>query len=135
VTRAAGAGRDGMRASDADRDRVAGTLAQALAEGRLSTEEHGARLDAAFAARTCAELDAIVGDLPGGVAQDLTMAAAGPPERRQSWIAGIADRAAARRLQRQEVSAVRRERGRAMREARRRGQRQRRARRQPRRGR
>lgn len=58
-----------MRASDADRDRVADQLREALAEGRLSAEEHAERLDAVYQAKTYAELAPIVHDLPatGGV--------------------------------------------------------------------
>jgi Domain of unknown function (DUF1707)/Cell wall-active antibiotics response 4TMS YvqF len=58
-----------MRASDADRDRVADQLREALAEGRLTPDEHAERLDAVYAARTYAELAPIVRDLPatGGV--------------------------------------------------------------------
>jgi hypothetical protein len=58
-----------MRASDADRDRVADQLREALAEGRLSAEEHAERLDAVYQAKTYAELAPIVHDLPatGGI--------------------------------------------------------------------
>jgi hypothetical protein len=53
-----------MRASDADRDRVADQLREALAEGRLTADEHAERLDAVFQAKTYAELAPIVHDLP-----------------------------------------------------------------------
>ncbi|MDN3350986.1 DUF1707 domain-containing protein [Actinomadura sp. DC4] len=53
-----------MRASDADRDRVADQLREALAEGRLTADEHAERLDAAYQAKTYAELAPIVHDLP-----------------------------------------------------------------------
>src|SRR5438067_13846496 len=53
-----------IRASDADRDRVADRLRAATAEGRLLAEELEQRLEALFAARTYGELDAIVADLP-----------------------------------------------------------------------
>jgi hypothetical protein len=56
-----------MRISDADRDRVASILGDALAEGRLTPEEHSARIDAVFAARTQADLLPAVRDLPGAV--------------------------------------------------------------------
>jgi hypothetical protein len=58
-----------MRASDSDRDRVADQLREALAEGRLTAEEHAERLDAVYRAKTYAELAPIVHDLPatGGV--------------------------------------------------------------------
>jgi hypothetical protein len=64
-----------MRASDADRDRVADQLREALAEGRLTAEEHAERIDAVYQAKTYAELAPIVTDLPatGGVS------AAAPP--------------------------------------------------------
>lgn len=54
-----------LRASDADRDQVADRLRTAAAEGRLATDELEQRLGATFAARTYAELAAIVADLPG----------------------------------------------------------------------
>jgi hypothetical protein len=53
-----------MRASDAERERVAETLREALAEGRLDMEEFGQRVDAAYQARTHAELEPLVRDLP-----------------------------------------------------------------------
>ena len=54
-----------MRASDADRDKVAERLRRAAAEGRLLTEELEQRLESLFRARTYRELDAVVADLPG----------------------------------------------------------------------
>lgn len=54
-----------MRISDADRDRAASILSNALAEGRLTPEEHSQRLDAVFAARTHDDIVPIVRDLPG----------------------------------------------------------------------
>jgi DUF1707 SHOCT-like domain/Domain of unknown function (DUF4190) len=53
-----------MRAADADRDRVAGILGTAYSEGRLSKDEYDARLDTAMSARTFADLDSLVTDLP-----------------------------------------------------------------------
>jgi hypothetical protein len=52
-----------LRASDADRDRVALQLREALAEGRLTPEEHSERIDAVFAARTLADLEPLTADL------------------------------------------------------------------------
>jgi len=57
-----------MRISDADRDRAASVLGNALAEGRLTAEEHAARLDAIFAAKTHADVVPLVRDLPGAAA-------------------------------------------------------------------
>jgi uncharacterized protein DUF1707 len=59
------ASRATLRASDADRERVIERLRQAAAEGRLLTEELEQRLEAALSARTYAQLDAVIADLPG----------------------------------------------------------------------
>ncbi|MDN3022567.1 DUF1707 domain-containing protein [Streptomyces sp. S.PB5] len=53
-----------LRASDADRERVAEILRDALAEGRLDMEEFEERLDATYKARTYGELTPITRDLP-----------------------------------------------------------------------
>lgn len=53
-----------LRASDADRDRVADQLREALAEGRLTPDEHAERIDLVYNARTYAELAPILADLP-----------------------------------------------------------------------
>lgn len=57
-----------LRASDADRDRVADILRDALAEGRLDAAEHSERLDRVYAAKTVGELEPLVRDLPAGAA-------------------------------------------------------------------
>lgn len=54
-----------LRVSDADRDRVADLLREALAEGRLSPEEHAERVEGVLAAKTAGELEVFVRDLPG----------------------------------------------------------------------
>ncbi|MEU3218396.1 DUF1707 domain-containing protein [Streptomyces sp. NPDC006971] len=53
-----------MRASDAERERIAETLREAVAEGRLEMEEFEQRLDATYKARTHGELAPLVRDLP-----------------------------------------------------------------------
>ncbi|NUP52264.1 MAG: DUF1707 and DUF2154 domain-containing protein [Catenulispora sp.] len=53
-----------MRASDADRDRVAEALREAYAEGRLDVDEHNERIDRAYKARTLGELTPLLSDLP-----------------------------------------------------------------------
>lgn len=58
-----------MRASDDDRDRIAGVLRDAHAEGRLTQDELVERLDSTYTARTYQELDRIVADLPLAKAQ------------------------------------------------------------------
>jgi hypothetical protein len=78
----------GLRASDADRDRAASVVNNALAEGRLSAEEHSDRLDAIYAAKTHAELVPLLADLPdhpGGAAPAAT--AADRPRRSAKIIA------------------------------------------------
>ncbi|MFG1810589.1 DUF1707 domain-containing protein [Streptomyces sp. NPDC049040] len=55
-----------LRASDADRDRIADILREALAEGRLDSTEHSERLDRVYAAKTLGELEPLVRDLPSG---------------------------------------------------------------------
>ncbi|MFE3460784.1 DUF1707 domain-containing protein [Nocardiopsis aegyptia] len=55
-----------IRASDADRDKVAERLREALAEGRLSPVEHEERLDGLYKAKTIGELSPLVADLPTG---------------------------------------------------------------------
>ncbi|WP_030667001.1 DUF1707 SHOCT-like domain-containing protein [Streptomyces cellulosae] len=59
-----------LRASDADRERVAEILRDALAEGRLDMEEFGERLDATYKARTYGELAPITRDLPAAAGTD-----------------------------------------------------------------
>ncbi|MFM7063878.1 MAG: DUF1707 domain-containing protein [Actinomycetes bacterium] len=53
-----------MRASDADRERVAGILRDAYAEGRLTAAEHHDRLEEAYRAQTYGELVPVMRDLP-----------------------------------------------------------------------
>jgi hypothetical protein len=65
-----------LRASDADRERVAEVLRDALAEGRLDMQEFDERLEAAYKARTYGELAPLTRDLPAG--QAVTAAGAAP---------------------------------------------------------
>jgi hypothetical protein len=57
--------RANLRASDADRERVAERLRTAATEGRLFAHELEERMARALRARTYGELDAVVSDLPG----------------------------------------------------------------------
>jgi hypothetical protein len=54
----------GLRASDADRERTAEVLRQAVAEGRLDIIELEERLERTFAAKTYGELALVTTDLP-----------------------------------------------------------------------
>ncbi|MBQ0846740.1 DUF1707 domain-containing protein [Streptomyces sp. NPDC057621] len=53
-----------LRASDADRDRIADMLRDAHAEGRLTAEEHAERVEEVFRAKTVGDLEPLVRDLP-----------------------------------------------------------------------
>ncbi|WP_030232769.1 MULTISPECIES: DUF1707 SHOCT-like domain-containing protein [unclassified Streptomyces] len=53
-----------FRASDAERDRIAGILHDALAEGRLTADEHAERVDGVLRAKTVGELEVFIRDLP-----------------------------------------------------------------------
>jgi Domain of unknown function (DUF1707) len=64
----------GLRASDADRDRVIDLLRAAVADGRLDPAEFDERLDAALAARTIDALAPLTADLiavPGALTPPL----------------------------------------------------------------
>lgn len=65
-----------LRASDADRERIAELLRDAYAEGRLTVEEHSERIEAAYNARTLGELAPLTRDLPAH-----RPVAAGTPQR------------------------------------------------------
>jgi hypothetical protein len=86
-----------LRASDADRDRTAATLANAMAAGRLTTTEHAERLDATYAARTLGELALLTRDLPADDAAEVGTGAVDRVEiaarfskviRSGRWVAG-----------------------------------------------
>ena len=74
----------GIRASDAERDAALERLSAATGDGRLTLEEFSQRMDRATAAKTRAELDRLVADLPTDVgAAGSTVAERGPG--RPSW--------------------------------------------------
>lgn len=54
----------GLRASDADRERLVEVLKTGFAEGRLTQDEYNLRMEQAYTARTYGELGALVTDLP-----------------------------------------------------------------------
>ncbi len=53
-----------LRASDADREKIAELLRDAYAEGRLTVDEHSERIEAAYNAKTLGELAPLTRDLP-----------------------------------------------------------------------
>src|SRR3954470_2532459 len=61
--------RTSLRASDADRERVAGLLRHHYGAGRLSDEDLAERVEAAYGARTVSELEALSADLPSTAAR------------------------------------------------------------------
>jgi hypothetical protein len=71
-------GLSSMRAGDSDRERVLEVVRQAHADGRLSTPEFYERLDGVYLAKTYAELDTLVGDLPAAGALTPSFAQAPP---------------------------------------------------------
>ncbi|SBT47804.1 protein of unknown function (DUF1707) [Micromonospora auratinigra] len=69
-----------MRAADADREATAERLRVALNEGRLDLHEYDERLARAYGAKTYADLDEVLTDLPGPrPAQRSAVAPAPPP--------------------------------------------------------
>lgn len=82
----AAAGRGHLRVGHADREQVIDTLKDAFTQGRLTSDELGARAGEALAARTYAELDAVTTDIPGAPRLDPAMAGvAGPPDLARRW--------------------------------------------------
>ncbi|MCW2914593.1 MAG: hypothetical protein JWN52_2661 [Actinomycetia bacterium] len=75
-----------VRASDADRDRVAVALHEAFVEGRLTMPELEERLAAAYAAETDAELATIMHDLRASTPQPGDRAGAAPTSIRDVGI-------------------------------------------------
>ncbi|WP_051767488.1 DUF1707 SHOCT-like domain-containing protein [Streptomyces sp. NRRL S-37] len=74
-----------LRASDADRERVAEILRDALAEGRLDMEEFEERLDATYKARTYGELTPITRDLPDQGTSAPVVSLTKQPEESGTW--------------------------------------------------
>src|SRR5215469_17874437 len=74
----------GIRASDAERDATLQRLSAATGDGRLTLEEFSQRMDRATTAKTRAELDRLVADLPTDTgAASSAVAERGPA--RPSW--------------------------------------------------
>jgi Domain of unknown function (DUF1707)/Domain of unknown function (DUF4190) len=82
---AAGAEWGKMRAADADRDRVVEYLNVAYSEGRLSKDEYEGRVENALSARTYADLDQLLTDLP--VALPMARATVATPVARTNGLA------------------------------------------------
>lgn len=67
-----------LRVSDSERNAIGETLAKHFAEGRLDQAEFSERLDRAMGAKTCADLNGLLADLPR---LDVEAASARPPRR------------------------------------------------------
>ncbi|MEU7056300.1 DUF1707 domain-containing protein [Streptomyces sp. NPDC046197] len=78
-----------LRASDADRERVAEILRDALAEGRLDMEEFEERLEATYKARTYGELAPITRDLPASGVTAPAVSLRKEPAESGSWAGRI----------------------------------------------
>lgn len=72
---------DQMRASDADRDRTAALLREHHAVGRLTAQEFEDRLEKVFTAKTNADLDDLLRDLPAIDLYQLPSASIRPASR------------------------------------------------------
>jgi len=72
-----------IRASDAERDATIDRLSRAAGDGRLTLEEFSQRMEQATVARTRAELDPLVADLPAEPAVTGTLAA--PSSAPATW--------------------------------------------------
>lgn len=70
-----------LRASDADRDRIADLLREALAEGRLAAEKHAERVEGVLSVKTVGELYLFVRDLPAAHTGRATTAHSAVPNR------------------------------------------------------
>lgn len=81
---------DHLRVSDAERARVGHLLERAVAEGMITLDEFTERYDAALAARTRGELNAVVADLPLAAPSPQRPAVA--PEELRGWMSSIVRR-------------------------------------------
>jgi DUF1707 SHOCT-like domain/Cell wall-active antibiotics response LiaF, C-terminal len=82
-----------LRASDHDRERVVAMLSEALADGRISHEEHEERMTVALSARTLGDLARLTADLAPPEHQPVRLDGAQPlmalfttVERRGRWV-------------------------------------------------
>lgn len=79
----AAAGRDHIRASQADREHVIDTLKAAFVQGRLTKDEFDQRVGQTFDSTTYAELAALSADLPAWPTRPLSQ-----PARARGWSLG-----------------------------------------------
>jgi hypothetical protein len=80
------------RASDSEREETVVRLREAAAEGRLTVEELGTRIDAAYAATTQAELEPLTEDLPALASSSMAVEGGGGGTRFLLGVFGGGDR-------------------------------------------
>ncbi|MHB8328058.1 MAG: DUF1707 SHOCT-like domain-containing protein [Acidimicrobiales bacterium] len=76
---------DGPLASDAERERFVAGLQRHFADGRITGEEFGDRVDRVLRARTLGELYALVSDLPELPVVDVPHRPVRPGRRLRRW--------------------------------------------------
>src|SRR3954469_8897538 len=74
-----------LRASDADRERVAAALRRHHVDGRLDTDELQERLGACYAARTLGGLAPLLAGPPGAGGRGAGAGGGGPPPWASTW--------------------------------------------------
>ena len=80
-----------VRVGDADREAVTAQLREHYADGRLTLEELNERLDQTFAARTKADLNTVMRDLPQAVRPTADMPYGGTAWQGPAWHGPIGD--------------------------------------------
>ena len=81
-----------VRVGDADREAVAAQLRDHYADGRLTLEELNERLDQAFAAKTKADLNIVMRDLPQAARPTAGVPYGGTAWQGQAWPGPMATR-------------------------------------------
>ena len=81
-----------VRVGDADREAVAAQLREHYADGRLTLEELNERLDQAFAAKTKADLNTVMRDLPQAMRPAAGMPYGGAAWQGPAWPGPMATR-------------------------------------------
>jgi hypothetical protein len=89
---------DGLRASDADRDRALSELSDAFQAGRITADEFGQRSEHALSARTGKELTDLLADLPHDRDRADTTARCHAHRQLASWVVAGASGAGATSL-------------------------------------
>src|SRR5256885_12618204 len=81
-----------VRVGDADREAVTAQLREHYADGRLTLEELNERLDQAFTAKTKADLNTVMRDLPQAARPTADMPSGGTAWQGPAWQGPLATR-------------------------------------------